>query len=921
MPNKCSAVGCTSGYNTNCDSNITLHKFPLANEDLLKRWTLRVSRDNFTPTKFSRLCSLHFVETDFIISSRDSNKWRAENVNNSKLVKRRLKEDAIPSIFMNLPSYFTVAPAPLRTTNATASSRLLNDNKAILNANEIVFKNDEVHNLDDILVKLTECTEKPSDFNTIRCSDHILIFNLQYVNQIPTIKAFIQIFNDLSVQVGLDEVFVKPSFYSNICDKVLHLTDLTNLMALVKSWINPQETSANLFLDLATQCLQNYLSCANEELNIRLIKFICEQLRLCVTSKNNFRYSTDLLVFAYSIYAHGAAAYSTLVNQKLLFMPSIKRLKQLSNPIELSPGNCSSVYLSMRISRLNELQRFVVMIIDEIYIAKRVEYSGGKFFGDASCPSTILAFMIKSCCSNFRDVVTLIPISKLTSSILYDYFLKALSFVTSVGFKVIAISLDNLSTNRKFFIENLCNGNLKTHVPNPADEGKPIFLIFDPTHGIKNIFNNFQTRKTFHLPSFPYTPESSEMHCADFNHIVTLFEQEIHKPVKMAHKLTRATIQPRSIEKVSVRLAASVFHESTLAALEVHSALKDIASGTAFFIRLIMKLWNILNVRTSTAGRRKRNIEKDPVLSANDWKLEFLNEFAQYIDEWQKCAPFCLTKETSLAIRQTCLAMIELSQFLFQEGFNYVLLGSISSDALEERFGWYRGMSGGNYFISLRQVLESERRIKTISLLKFDTFSADDLKHMKSVSTSDINIVDMQFIIDNIGEYTEANIDDCKVIYNVSGYISHSLCKKYNCSECKSLLVSDDDSTQLHFENMPESFLVNHINRGGLSHPTEYVYDTSVRCWSLFQQIKSSQFAFQRFMKSQAHRKLFMEIFNIVYEHDEIFCITHCSHGHSLLQFIIHKFFNCMAKNFAVDNSNVGNNPRKRKIDKLSGSC
>lgn len=55
----------------------------------------------------------------------------------------------------------------------------------------------------------------------------------------------------------------------------------------------------------------------------------------------------------------------------------------------------------MRISKLNPFQRHLILIIDEIYTAKRVEYSSseGKIFGISepnSVCGTILGFMISA---------------------------------------------------------------------------------------------------------------------------------------------------------------------------------------------------------------------------------------------------------------------------------------------------------------------------------------------------------------------------------------------------------------------------------------------------------------------------------------------------------------------------------------------
>ena len=58
---------------------------------------------------------------------------------------------------------------------------------------------------------------------------------------------------------------------------------------------------------------------------------------------------------------------------------------------------------------------------------------------------------------------------------------------------------------------------------------------------------------------------------------------------------------------------------------------------------------------------------------------------------------------------------------------NYVLLGHIRSDAIERRFGWLRQLSGANFYISTRQVLESDRKIRALSLQEFSRFSLSDI--------------------------------------------------------------------------------------------------------------------------------------------------------------------------------------------------
>jgi len=70
-----------------------------------------------------------------------------------------------------------------------------------------------------------------------------------------------------------------------------------------------------------------------------------------------------------------------------------------------------------------------------------------------------------------------------------------------------------------------------------------------------------------------------------------------------------------------------------------------------------------------------------------------------------------LTKQTFLALKQTCQAITGLAKYLINFcGFKYVLLGKVQSDTIEGRFGHIRQLSGTNYLFpcaSYLKVIES----------------------------------------------------------------------------------------------------------------------------------------------------------------------------------------------------------------------
>ena len=89
MVHSCSAFGCQ-----NRDigaSDIRFHSFPTRDPELRRKWIQAVRRVNFNPTSADKLCSEHFLPSDY----------RQE----SHLERKLLKNGAVPSIFPAFPSH------------------------------------------------------------------------------------------------------------------------------------------------------------------------------------------------------------------------------------------------------------------------------------------------------------------------------------------------------------------------------------------------------------------------------------------------------------------------------------------------------------------------------------------------------------------------------------------------------------------------------------------------------------------------------------------------------------------------------------------------------------------------------------------------------------------------------------------------
>ena len=283
-----------------------------------------------------------------------------------------------------------------------------------------------------------------------------------------------------------------------------------------------------------------------------------------------------------------------------------------------------------------------------------------------------------------------------------------------------------------------------------------------------------------------------------------------------------------------------------------------------------------------------------------------------------------LSKETFLAFQQTCRGTAALARYLILNcGFNYVLLGLIQSDNIESRFGWYRQLSGANYFISARQLFESERKIKAISLLKYSGFTVSDID--KIITKADPE--SFSFAESIYGELRFSIIpsqQDKLIIYYVTGACARSVVRTKNCESCKESLILADKAHDIRWEETPRAaYFLKEINRGGLCAPHDHIFHLGLLCWQVFYEVKETKLLRDIFVKGHNNRQTFCDIMELTTREnfDIFFGKDHCSQRHNLITEISARFFNCMSKNFVKSmSSGLTAAAKKRKTDKLSGS-
>ncbi len=629
MPDHCAAPGCRSGYDGPCGNKLSFHKFP-DNPILKEKWIKAIPRDtsNWLPTKHSRVCGLHFQEDDYV-DSRDSHVERRKK---KTTTRKSLKKSAIPSVFPNLPTYLSTTPTATRSTAATSSSRLEKEQETLQTEIASFFAAEKCQSLEDLKEKVGN-VNLPDGVDTVVKDNKVCFFAMSTKREDPLHLVYsLSVFDDLSFDMTvLEEKVPMKKVYHLLESGQLTLTSISNILALLKN-VAEAKSTMEFLPDYVNRCCERMINLAENDSELsKKIGFLSEQLQLAMRSKVHRRYSKDLLACSVMWENTSPSLYKQMVSEGFLTLPSVRRMHQLSNALITETGlqPSSIAYLQARFQKLTDWERLIVLMVDEIYAAQRMEYASGRLTGmdKGALSKTLLSFMIKSVAGQYSDMVAMCPTKNLEADKLAKETMKVLGSLRDLGFKVLVLSLDNATPYRKFLLQ-LCGGTLKPSIPNPEDPDSPLFLTFDAVHNFKNIYNNFNNKKVFLYPSFE---DKNKILCAKFSHVEDLYHLELGKPAKIAYKLNDKVLHPTTIEKTNVQLAGSFFHETTIDGLEFYAETHPGWKETASFLKIVRNWWNRVNVKSPLLGQKKRDKTRVPITSTSDDSFDFLADFSTWL--------------------------------------------------------------------------------------------------------------------------------------------------------------------------------------------------------------------------------------------------------------------------------------------------
>lgn len=648
-------------------------------------------------------------------------------------------------------------------------------------------------------------------------------------------------------------------------------------------------------ISIISQDLDKFIENENfDENKLKKIKFLKEQLQLVCC--NSPRYSLDSLIFSMLFFSSYPAGYRFLRDYSNLTLPSPNYLSSF-NKGNIQTG-AASQYLSKQFSFLEPHEKYVNLLMDEIYVKPFISFKGDNILGVAEniqasnsteAATTVQVIMISSLLSNYTDVVGIYPIKRLDGEYSVGILDDVMILLHNIGFEVVDVISDNNAVNSRAFKLLANSETIPACIPNKyvASENKKIFFTFDPPHILKCFRNIFQKVKNFHFKSL----ENPDTFClASISDLEKIYDIERFNTVKLAPQLSHKVLHTSPLDKQNVYLALCLFNKKNIEALKFYrEKLSPNVDGTIEFLNIVVNVWDILNVKTPEKGLHLRNEFMKPINSLSNPSIIFLKKASSWFKSWYAFhksdfinSPFYneivrvgkLSRETHTAITHTIDTLITLSEYLLtDESFNglfkYVLMGNFSTDKLEFHFSLYRKMSGHNYHVSVRQIVESQKKLNCIKALKLKqnlNCSVPVKVFLKEFSCEEnISLCPVDEIdeILNLASKMEMSPGDINVVIYIAGYVAKKTSERLKCLSCQNFLFFENHIMTVEFSD--ETEYLRGLDCGGLKYPSDFSTEVGIRALKVFRSVTSEHFE-SSFIKCNNHKSF---LFSTIIEYVE----------------------------------------------------
>lgn len=296
-------------------------------------------------------------------------------------------------------------------------------------------------------------------------------------------------------------------------------------LAIEEGSVEVDETIHYDVQDIATSKTQDVTAAFPEDSFQRLF---WEQQMAARDKKNPRSMRWHPLMIKWCLYLRyvSGKSYEILRDSGCIKLPSKRTLRDYTHCITATSGFSSDVdrYLLklLSIRDFQDFQKNFALIMDEMYIKEDLVYNkvtgalvGFANLGDINShllqfqcsldsnkkqeklAKTMIVFMVRGLFSDFKFPYVQFPCAELTGDLLFDPLWEAVERLERYGLRVLAVTADGGSPNRRLFkIHNTTsNSEIMYKVKNPFGDGRSVRFFSDYPHLIKTVRNCLASTK------------------------------------------------------------------------------------------------------------------------------------------------------------------------------------------------------------------------------------------------------------------------------------------------------------------------------------------------------------------------------------------------------------------------------------------
>lgn len=559
------------------------------------------------------------------------------------------------------------------------------------------------------------------------------------------------------------------------------------------------------------------------------------------------RYTAEIRKFALTLHFYSAKAYEFLRSN--LHLPHPATLRSWLSSRHCNVGILSEVLAFLKEKVLMEEYshlRNVALIFDSMAIRKELLYDrkedvhrGYVDLGEIMPASSealateALVFQIVSYQKHFRCPVAYFFTDKINAEIQSQLLRAVISELSDVGVTVRSLTCDGTASNFKTYELLGCSfkpENLKTCIQHPGAEGIHIHCIFDPCHMLKLCRNAFAEIRM----------KSKEKGEISFHYVKELHKIQEAEGFKLANKLSACHVNFTN-KKMNVRLAAQTVSSGVADALAFLMESGNPAflncNATIHFIRTFDRIFDVMNARNCFGTGYKSPMS----LQNRKWWEMVFKETADFILNDLMCEEGSILihprKTFALGFLVNISSYKNLAADLLegdQPVLKYFLPYKTSQDHVEIFFSCIRSRGGWNNNPNVMQFQWSMRKLlfrnsvtasKNANVAEFENEEFNEMgcvfevNHGENIhKQTDQDHLDFQEI-NAILENSDLSDFKNNVLYYISGCIARSYFEKYDCEDCRSIILtrkSSNDHSYCVDTDVSYSAFTSFVSRGKL---------------------------------------------------------------------------------------------------------